>query len=123
MIGVMTRRVLVVDDDPDFRGLAVRIIVAGGHLVVGEADTVATAIAAAMQLKPGVALVDVGLPDGDGVALAGELTALPWRPMVVLTSTDPDAATPDSVRRSGACAFIPKVELPHDALQRLLAAT
>jgi DNA-binding NarL/FixJ family response regulator len=117
----MTRPVLVVDDDPDFRGLAARIIAAGQPVVVREAGTVAAAIAAAQELEPGAALVDVGLPDGNGIALAGELAALPWRPRVVLTSSNPDAASPEDVRRCGADAFVPKDELPDAPLQRLLA--
>ena len=71
--------------------------------------------------RPDVAVIDIGLPDGDGVSLAGELTALPWRPRVVLTSTDPDAASPDAVRASGARAFIAKHDLPNAPLARLLS--
>jgi DNA-binding NarL/FixJ family response regulator len=74
-----------------------------------------------MELRPAAMLVDVGLPDGNGIALAGELSALPWRPRVVLTSTDPDAVSPDELRRSGAGAFIAKDELPNAPLHRLLA--
>jgi DNA-binding NarL/FixJ family response regulator len=117
----MPCRVLVVDDDPAFRGLAARMIVACHHFVVGEAGTVAAAIEAALELKPAAALVDVGLPDGDGITLARELTALPWQPRVVLTSSDPDAASPEDVRRCGAHAFVAKGELPDAPLQRLLA--
>jgi DNA-binding NarL/FixJ family response regulator len=113
--------VLLVDDDAVFRELARRILRATGLVVVAEAETVAAAIAAAHEVKPDAALVDVGLPDGDGIALAGELTALPWRPRVVLTSTDPDAATPEDVRRSGAGAFVAKDELPNAPLRQLLA--
>jgi DNA-binding NarL/FixJ family response regulator len=113
--------VLLVDDDAVFRELARRMLSATGLVVVAEAETVAAAIAAAHEVKPDAALVDVGLPDGDGIALAGELTALPWRPRVVLTSTDPDAATPEDVRRSGAGAFVAKDELPNAPLRQLLA--
>jgi DNA-binding NarL/FixJ family response regulator len=66
------------------------------------------------------ALVDVPLPDRDRITLAGELTALPWRPRVVLTSVDPDAAGPDDVRRSGAHAFLSKDQLANGTLPRLL---
>jgi DNA-binding NarL/FixJ family response regulator len=114
--------VLVVDDDPVFRALARRMLDAGGLVVVGEAETVAAAMAAAVELRPDAALVDVGLPDGDGIALARELAALPWRPRIVLTSTDPDAASADDVRRSGAAAFVAKDQLPNAPLARLLAA-
>jgi DNA-binding NarL/FixJ family response regulator len=117
----MPGAVLVVDDDPVFRSLARRTLIAAGLVVVGEAGNVAEAMAAAHALRPDAVLVDVGLPDGDGVALARELTALPWRPRVVLTSTDPDAASPDDVRASGAGAFVPKDELPNAPLKHLLA--
>src|SRR5215210_4465258 len=118
----MTTRVLIVDDDADFRGLAARIITAGGQTVVGEADTVASAMVVALELRPGAALVDVGLPDGDGISLARELSALPWELRVVLVSTDPDAASPEDVSWSGAAIFIPKDELPNAPLRRLLAS-
>jgi len=72
------------------------------------AESVATAMAAADALRPAAALVGVGLPEGDGVALARALIALSWRPRVVLTSTDPDVASPDDVRGCGAGAFVPK---------------
>jgi DNA-binding NarL/FixJ family response regulator len=116
----MAGSVLIVDDDPVFRGLARRMIVAAGLEVVAEASTVASALAVAGRIRPGAALVDVGLPDGDGVALARELAALPWRPRVVLTSTDADAATPEDVRSSGAGAFVPKDALPNAPLASLL---
>jgi DNA-binding NarL/FixJ family response regulator len=114
--------VLVVDDDPEFRVLARRVLGGNGLSVVGEADSVATALAAAAELQPDVMLVDVGLPDGDGIALARELTALPWRPRVVLTSIDADAASPREVRRSGANGFAPKDELPNAGLRLLLGS-
>jgi DNA-binding NarL/FixJ family response regulator len=123
MIVTMLGSVLLVDDDPVFRALARRILCAIGLVIVGEVETVAAAIAVAHEVKPDAALVDVGLPDGDGIGLARELAALPWRPRVVLMSTDPDAASPEDVRRSGAGAFVAKDELPNAPLRKLLAAT
>jgi CheY-like chemotaxis protein len=116
----MNGSVLVVDDDPAFRRLAQRILEAFGLAVAGEADTAASAISVAGALRPDSVLVDVGLPDLDGIALARELVALPWRPRVVLTSTNADAATATEVRHSGAEAFVPKDELPSAALDDLL---
>jgi len=120
MLAAVAGSVLVVDDDDVFRGLARRLLAAVGLAVVGEAETTAAALAAATTLRPDAALVDVMLPDGDGVALAGKLVALPWRPRVVLTSTDADAASPEAVRASGADAFVPNEELPGAPLHRLL---
>jgi DNA-binding NarL/FixJ family response regulator len=116
----MSGSVLVVDDDPAFRRLAQHMLAPFGLALAGEADTAEAAISAAGMLRPDAVLVDVGLPDGNGIALAGELAALPWRPRVVLTSTNAEAATPSEVRRSGAQAFVPKDELPNAALDDLL---
>jgi two-component system nitrate/nitrite response regulator NarL len=91
-----------------------------GLAVVGSVATVSAALAAADELRPDAVLVDVGLPDGDGIALAGRLAALSWRPRVVLTSSSADAAGPSEVRLSRAEAFIPKEQLPNEALHRLL---
>lgn len=120
----MSRSVLVVDDDPAFRGLARRLLLAFGLAFAGEADTAAAALVAAGALRPDAVLVDVGLPDRDGVALAGELAgelaALPWHPRVLLTSTDAEAATVADVARSGATGFVPKDQLPNAGLDSLL---
>ena len=91
-------------------------------LVVGEADTVAAAIAVAQQLRPDAVLLDVWLPDGNGIDLAHRFAALPWRPRVVLTSTDPDTVSAGAVAWSGAQAFVPKIDLPGAPLQSLLTA-
>lgn len=112
--------VLVVDDDAAFRSLARRLLLAFDFAPAGEADSVSSALAMACALRPDAVLVDVGLPDGDGIALAGQLTALPWHPRVVLTSSDSDAATPEDVERSGAAAFVSKDQLPNAALHHLL---
>jgi CheY-like chemotaxis protein len=112
----MSATVLVVDDNPAFRALARRLLVEVGLEPAGEAATVAAALAAADSLHPDAILVDVGLPDGDGVALARRLSALPWHPRVVLTSGDADAATDADARRSGAAAFVPKDQLPNAEL-------
>jgi DNA-binding NarL/FixJ family response regulator len=115
----VARSVLIIDDDPAFRHLAGRLLASAGLDVVGEADGVQEAIRAANRIKPDAALVDVDLPDGNGIDLAHELTALPWRPRVVLTSVDAEAARPEEVRRSGAQAFVHKADLGDGMLREL----
>jgi DNA-binding NarL/FixJ family response regulator len=112
--------VLIVDDDPVFRGLAARMLAGMGLQVVGEAGTVAAGVAAAADLRPDAALVDIGLPDGDGFLLAHRLAALEHRPRVVLTSSNPDAAGPGEAQGSGAVCFLSKADLPNDLLPHLL---
>lgn len=107
----MARAVLIVDDDAAFRDLAARVVKGWGHVVVGHAGSVAEALVRAMELRPDTALVDVGLPDGDGFALTEQLTTMGWPVRVVLISSDADAANLAAARRAGARGFMPKDEL------------
>ncbi|MFL5826121.1 MAG: response regulator [Thermoleophilaceae bacterium] len=113
--------VLVIDDDPVFRGLAKRMLRNVGLAICGEASTAEAGMSSAMALQPDAALVDVGLPDGDGVELAHRIAALPWRPRVVLTSCDRDATDRGPRAKRNGLAFVPKDELPDAPLERLLA--
>jgi DNA-binding NarL/FixJ family response regulator len=119
----MSGSVLIVDDDPIFLSLATRVLEKAGLEVVATADDGAGAVGAARATKPAAILVDVGLPDRAGLDLAYELAALPWRPRVVLTSTDNDAAyaiePPDGHAK---LPFIPKDELANGRLPGLLAS-
>jgi DNA-binding NarL/FixJ family response regulator len=116
----MGNSILVVDDDPGFRGLAVRMLRQIGMEVVGEAETLAEACSKADAVRPDAALVDVDLPDGNGIDLARWLTEQAWAPRVILTSVYADAAGPEAVRRSGAVAFIHKADLADGRLGSLL---
>jgi CheY-like chemotaxis protein len=120
IIESMAKAVLVIDDDEVFRGLARRMLSDCGLTVAGEAGGIADGRSAAAKLRPDAVLLDIMLPDGDGVALARELSALPWAPRVLLTSSSADSAGEAEVGRSGAVAFIPKAELPGAPLDRLL---
>jgi DNA-binding NarL/FixJ family response regulator len=117
----MGRRVLIVDDDPVFLSLATRILAQAGFEVVATADDAAGAVEAANATRPDAMLIDLGLPDRAGADLAYELAALPWRPRVVLTSTDSDAGwaidPPDGRPK---LAFMPKDELANGQLPGLL---
>ncbi len=123
MISRVTPTVVVVDDDPGFRGLAARLLKLAGLDVIGDADTVTRARIVVHEVKPAFVLLDVSLPDGDGVALAGELTQLPWRPRVVLISSDRDAVISAALEQSNAAAFIPKDELTDTALRIAFAVS
>ena len=119
----MAVSVLLVDDDPTFLSLAERTLACMGMDVVATAQDPASAIAAANETRPDGALVDIGLPDREGIDLAYELAALPWAPRVVLTSTDRDAGSAlDGHDGRGRLPFVPKEELADVTLQRLLTA-
>ena len=112
--------VLVIDDDPGFRELASQLLAASGLIVTGEAGSAAEGLAAAVRLEPSAALVDVELPDGDGLDLARELTALSGRLRIVLTSVDREITSDEEARKAGAVGFVAKADLPGAPLARLL---
>lgn len=83
----------------------------------------ADALHRALELRPDAVLVDVGLPDGDGFALARQLMALLGAVRVVLTSSETDRAGPREARDAGARGFVAKDDMPGALLRRLLEGT
>jgi CheY-like chemotaxis protein len=106
----MPTRVLIVDDDPRFRALARTLLEAAGSAVAGEAADGQQALAVAQRVRPDAALVDLQLPDTDGLTL-GRALANAHGIRILLTSTDPTLVSPAAVAQSGAVAFVPKDEL------------
>jgi two-component system, OmpR family, KDP operon response regulator KdpE len=78
--------VLVVEDDQQVRRLLRTVLSGQGHTVI-EASTVASAIEEVRRARPDVMLLDLGLPDGDGLAVLAELpTDEPRIPVIVLSA-------------------------------------
>jgi DNA-binding NarL/FixJ family response regulator len=119
----MPASVLVVDDDPAFLAITARILSDSGVEFVTTAADAAQALKVAREARPAAVLVDVGLPDRNGIDLAYELAELPWRPRVVLTSSDSEAFVAiEPARGRRAPTFIAKEELDSETLQRVLTA-
>jgi DNA-binding NarL/FixJ family response regulator len=116
----MARTVLIVDDHPSFRASARRLLEAEGYEVVGEAADGQSARQAARALRPDVVLLDVSLPDLNGLELASELTGARDGPAVVVVSSRDESELNGVVSRSGAVGFLPKDELTGPALDALL---
>jgi DNA-binding NarL/FixJ family response regulator len=112
--------VLIVDDHDEFRTAARALLEADGFTVVGEAADGEGAIAAVGEFHPAVVLLDIQLPDVDGLAVAEGIAARPDPPAVVLISSRDAAAYGPRLRRTSARGFIAKSELSGAALAGLL---
>jgi len=110
--------ILIVDDDERFRGIARRLLESEGFEVVGEAEDGRGALAAARELEPDVVLLDIQLPDLDGLEVAAQL-AEQGGPAVVLTSTREECDFGPQVRETGARGFVPKDELSAERIVSL----
>src|ERR1700753_417735 len=74
--------------------------------VVGEAGTATSALARIPALQPDVAVLDVRLPDGDGVGVCRELRSrLPRLACLMLTSFTDDQALFDAIM-AGAAGYL-----------------
>jgi DNA-binding response OmpR family regulator len=105
------KTVLIVDDDEGFQRVARQLLEQRGYEVVGLASGVEEARRRAAELDPDIVLLDVGLPDGSGVALANELRRRGSRPAMLLTSADPQAVPLRVLERSAGCGFVAKIAL------------
>jgi DNA-binding NarL/FixJ family response regulator len=106
----MTVRVVVADDQPVVRTGFRTILEASGIEVVGEAGDGLEAVEAARRSRPDVVLMDIRMPELDGIEatrrLAGEGVADPVR-VLVLTTFDLDDYVYEALR-AGASGFLLK---------------
>ena len=113
----MPTRVFLVDDHEIVRrGIADLLDDEPDLLVCGEAASVAEALARIPATRPDVAVLDVRLPDGNGVELCRDLRArAPELHCLMLTSFSDDEALLDAIM-AGAAGFVLKQVLGHDLL-------
>jgi DNA-binding NarL/FixJ family response regulator len=114
------RTVLIVDDHASFRAIA-RAALSERFTVVGEAADGAQGVARALELRPDIVLVDVGLPGLDGFGVAVALAAIDDPPQVVLTSSLDRRDLEPLIRQSPVRGFIAKERLSEKSLGELLA--
>jgi DNA-binding NarL/FixJ family response regulator len=112
--------VLIVDDHAAFRASAVTLLEAEGFAVVGEAADGDEAIAAVERLRPQIVLLDIQLPDVDGLAVAERLAQTSDPPAVVLISSREASAYGPRLEAATAQGFITKRELSGAALAALV---
>ncbi len=116
-------RILLVDDSELVRRGIKTVLSAQGEpsmQVVGEAGSVATAIAECLHHRPDIVLLDIRLPDGSGFDACRQiLQKLPGTRVVVLTSYSNDNFVYEAVT-AGAQGYLMKEIDPAGLVQGLL---
>jgi len=112
--------VLVVDDDIEIRSMLRRVLLAEQY-DVDTAMNAADGVRLAGERQPDVVVMDIGLPDGDGVAAVEQLRAAGrWAPVLMLTAHGDLERRVDSFR-AGADDFLAKPFHVEELLARIEA--
>lgn len=120
-------RVVIADDQQLIRGGFRSLLEAEPDLeVVGEAGTGAEAVAVVTREKPDVVLMDIRMPDGDGLWATGQIVANPALAnthIVIVTTFELDEYVGQAIR-AGASGFLVKDTEPVELIRavRVVAA-
>ena len=97
-------RVLVVDDNPGFRESLISLLGTGGLVVVGQAGSGAEALDLVPQLEPDVVLMDLRMPQMDGITATRHLKErYPDIGVVALTGMEDQHAVRDMLVAGASC--------------------
>ncbi len=118
-------KVMLVDDDPLVRaGLRLILSSAEDLEVVAEVDDGAGALAAVRQHRPDVVLMDIRMPEVDGITATAALRQLAPAPQVIVLTTFQADAQVLAALRAGASGFLVKDTPPAELISaiRVVAA-
>jgi DNA-binding NarL/FixJ family response regulator len=117
--GGSAMRILIADDHALFRDSLAMLLAAQQHEVVGQASNGKQAVELAARLRPDLVLMDIEMPELDGLEATRLLTAAVNPPkVVILTASDDDDKLFEAIK-SGAQGYLLK-NLEGDEFMRLL---
>jgi DNA-binding NarL/FixJ family response regulator len=116
-------RVMLVEDQPDFRRLMVALLDRQPDLeVVAQAGSLTEAREHAAVVRFDVAVLDLGLPDGNGADLISDLRGTNPDVAVLILSASLDPASLERAAQAGASVIMDKLSTPGEligAIRRL----
>lgn len=104
----MSKRILVVDDAAFMRMMIKDILTKNGYEVVGEADNGLKAVEKYKELNPDLVLMDITMPEMDGIEAVKKIKALDPGALIVMCSAMGQQAMVIESIQSGAKDFIVK---------------
>jgi len=116
-------RVVIADDHHLVRQGIVRLLESAGDLeVVGEANDGREAIELIRSLQPDVLVLDITMPNMDGLGVLTEVGAMDPRPQVVILSMHADPGLIREALRAGALGYVVKQSVAEELLAAVRAA-
>ncbi len=101
------RRIIIADDESLIRLDLREMLIALNYDVIAEVGDGRTAIDLAKKLRPDLVIMDIKMPEVDGIAAAGELTREKIAPVVLLTAYS-DQALVEQAKEAGVVGYIVK---------------
>jgi two-component system KDP operon response regulator KdpE len=115
-----SRVVLIVEDEPQIRRV-LRTLLELEQFRVIEADTAARGLIEASTHKPDLVIIDLGLPDRDGLAVIQGIRA--WSPMpIIVLSARSDEVGKVTALEAGADDYVTKPFAPREFMARMQVA-
>ena len=112
--------VLIVDDQAPFRAAMKAVLRRSTEFeLVGEAANGSEAVAMAEQLNPALVLMDINMPEMNGIEATRRIVAAHPDVVVFLCSTHDVTDLPPGAAASGAAAYVNKEHFGADALRKL----
>jgi two-component system, chemotaxis family, chemotaxis protein CheY len=106
----MDLRILIVDDSETTRRILRAIVRSRDWTVCGEAEDGRSGIRQFQKLKPDVVLIDLAMPDINGIEAAKRMSVLnPRVPLVLFTVLDLEGLE-EPARQAGICAIVSKAQ-------------
>lgn len=107
----MTVTMVIIDDDSGFRRVAADFFASYGVNVLAQAVDGSSGIAATLQHRPDWVLLDVNLPDQDGLTVARTLRDLSIRSSILLTSSGQSMWSEEELSIAGVRMYVDKQRL------------
>ena len=116
-------RLVLVDDQSTVRlGLKMRLLLEPDMTVVGEASSGKEALVLVQQLRPDVVLMDIEMPEMDGITATTALHDIVPQSVTVMLSIHSDNVTRARARTAGAKAFVEKLGSTEELLSAIRQA-
>lgn len=114
-------RVLIADDDPIIRLDLKQMLESLSYEVIAEAGDGQTAVELAKEYHPDVCVLDVKMPQMDGIEAAGMITESGIAPVILLTAFS-DRELIERAKESGVFGYLVKPFKPNDLLPAIEVA-
>jgi DNA-binding NarL/FixJ family response regulator len=117
---VSAMRLVIADDEAMVRrGLRMLVELEPGLEVVGEAADGREAVALARRARPDLVLMDIRMPELDGLSAARQVLALPHAPRVLMLTTFDEDENVYEALRIGTSGFLLKASPPEQLLEAI----